>query len=242
MTANFPQRVPRPETLTELAYQQLRTAVIEGELDSGQTVSVVSLAAKMGMSRSPVRAAVERLVSESLMRLEAGGVVIPAPGRHDLLDALAVRAPLEGLAALLAAPQLDAEDLKALEVTHEQFRLAVDGGDTRGAGKADLAFHQAIQSRCGNECLVEHLNRVQARVILATYSTAWSSNQRQAVLEHSRILSALQEQNGEAAQKAAILHLNNLAGRIRLEWKHRDAEATTTTGMAAGRVASGTRR
>ena len=233
MSLHSPQPVARPETLTDLAYQQLRAAVLDGEFDSGRVTSVVSLAAKMEMSRSPVRSAIERLAAEGLMVATAGGVLVPAPDRHDLLDALAVRAPLEGLAARLAAPQFDASESAVLAEIHERFSAAVAGDDPRTARKADLEFHQRVQSVCGNACLVEMLERVQARVILATYSTAWSTNQRAAVPEHTRIMLALRDQDGEAAEKTAILHLRNLTDRIRLEWKRRDAESERPAGPAA---------
>jgi DNA-binding GntR family transcriptional regulator len=216
------QRVTRPESLTELAYRQLRNGILDGDFASGQRLSVVSLSAELGMSRSPVRSAIERLASEGLMRLTAGGALIPTPGRGDLLDALSVRAALEGLAARLAAPQLEPDDVAALEELHTRFGDAVQRGDTLTAQKVDLEFHQQIQARCGNECLVQHLERVQARVILATYSTAWSSNQRQAVPEHARILAALTDRDSEAAARAASQHLENLAERIRREWQRRD--------------------
>lgn len=216
------QRVARPRSLTELAYEQLRDGVLEGTLPAGELVSVVSLAAEMGMSRSPVRSAIERLAADGLMVLTPGGAVVPAPERGDLLDALAVRTPLEGLAARLAAPQLTDADVEALAGIHTEFAAAVEAGDTRTALRIDFRFHQQIQAHCGNACLVEHLERVQARVILATYSTAWSSNQVQAVPEHAQILAALTARDGAAAERAAIVHLENLVARIRREWRRRD--------------------
>lgn len=219
------QRVARPRSLTDLAYEQLRDGILDGEFGGGRRLSVVSLAAEMGMSRSPVRAAIERLASEGLMRLTPGGAVVPTPGRGDLLDALAVRAQLEGLAARLAAPQLEQSDVSALEDVHARFERAVLEEDTRSAQKADLEFHQLVQAHCGNECLVQHLEQVQARVILAIYSTAWSSNQRQAVPEHARILGALTARDGEEAARAATVHLENLVERVRREWRRRDQES-----------------
>jgi DNA-binding GntR family transcriptional regulator len=133
------QKIERPQSLTELAYAELRSTILSGELAAGLRLSVVSLAAEMG--------------------------------------------------------------------------------------KADLEFHQRIQLRCGNDCLAEHLNRVQARVILATYSTAWSTDQHQAVAEHSAILSALRSGDAEAAGRAATTHLDNVATRIRAEWRRREQPA-----------------
>ncbi|OBC01675.1 hypothetical protein A5784_18395 [Mycobacterium sp. 852013-50091_SCH5140682] len=222
---------PRPETLTDMAYQQLRTAILNGQFVAGQLTSIVSLASTLGMSRSPVRSAVERLAVEGLVTATSGGILVANPGRHELLDALAVRAPLEGLAAKLAAPQFDQDDLAKLAEIHSRFAAAVNDDDPITARAVDLEFHQLIQSLCGNACLVEMLERVQARVILATYSTAWSTNQRAAVAEHARIVSALENQDGDAAERAAMLHLHNLVDRIRLEWKRRDAAGSE---LAAG--------
>jgi DNA-binding GntR family transcriptional regulator len=228
MSLHSPRPIPHPEKLTDLAYQQLRSSILDGEFDSSRTTSVVALAARMGMSRSPVRSAIERLTAEGLMTPTTGGVLVPAPDRHDLLDVLAVRAPLEGLAARLAAPQFDTRECAALSKIHERFSAEVAADDRRAAWKADLQFHQRIQAVCGNPFLLEMLELVQARVILATYSTSWSVNQRAAVSEHARIMAALENQDGEAAERAAILHLHNLTDRTRLEWKRRDAEAEHT--------------
>jgi DNA-binding GntR family transcriptional regulator len=210
------------DSLTETAYYRIRSMILDGELPIGGQMSVVGLAAGFGMSRSPVRSAVERLTSERLLSRTTNGIIVAAPGRHDLLDALAVRAPLEGLSARLAAPHIDAEAIRRLTEIHARFSAAVDAEMPRQARLIDLEFHQTIQQLSANECLIDSLERVQTQVILAAYSTAWSSSKRQAVLEHSRILQALVEQDGEAAERAAIRHLNNLTSRVLAEWKRSD--------------------
>lgn len=225
---------PRPATLTENAYHQLRSTILDGGFKAGSVTSIVSLASILGMSRSPVRAAVERLVSEGLLSATSGGVLVATLNRHELMDALAVRAPLEGLAARMAAPQFDEESLGHLGEVHARFVAAVDDDDPIAARKVDLEFHQRIQSLCGNGCLIDMLERVQARVIVATYSTAWSTNQRVAVAEHELILSALKSRDGVAAERAATVHLHNLVERIRLEWKRRDGASDPSSGAGGG--------
>jgi DNA-binding GntR family transcriptional regulator len=79
------------KSLTDLAYYKIRSMILDGRLRIGQAVSVVSMAAEFGMSRSPVRSAMERLMSERLVRRTPGGAAVAELGRHDLLDALAVR-------------------------------------------------------------------------------------------------------------------------------------------------------
>lgn len=216
------QKIERPQSLTELAYTELRNGILVGELAAGARLSVVSLAAEMGMSRSPVRAAIERLATDGLMRLTPGGAMVNAPDKSDLLDALQVRGALEALAARLAAPGLSADDLADLDRIHQRFEREAGRDNTTAARKADLEFHQGVQLRCGNASLIEHLNRVQAKVILATYSTAWSTDQHRAIGEHARILAALRAGDAVAAAETASAHLDNLAGRIRSEWRRRE--------------------
>lgn len=214
------KRVERPSSLTELAYRQLRMELLDGQFAAGERLSVVALAGAMGMSRSPVRAAFERLSSEGLLsQIQGGsGAVVSAPSHEELLNALAVRAVLEGLAARLAAPQLTERDLTKLEQIHQNFESAVARDDTKRARRVDLEFHQYVQARAGNGVLVEHLDRVQAQVILGTYSTAWSSSQHRAVAEHADILKALAAGDATDAEQAAVRHLHNLTGRLQEAW------------------------
>ncbi|MTD53723.1 GntR family transcriptional regulator [Amycolatopsis pithecellobii] len=211
------------DNLTQAAYYRIRAMILDGELAIGGQVSVVGLATLFGMSRSPVRSAVERLISERLVRKTAGGAAVAAPSRHDLLDALIVRAPLEGLAARLAAPHVDDIALQRLTDIHGRFSAAVDAGDPAMARRADLEFHQTIQNLSANACLVDSLERVQTQVILAAYSTAWNSSKRPAALEHARILDALTQQDAETAEHVAVRHIQNLTSRVLDEWKRSDA-------------------
>lgn len=208
--------------LTDIAYDKIRASILDGQLAIGKPVSVVGLASDLSMSRSPVRSAVERLISERLVSRTASGAAVTAPNRYDLLDALAVRTPLEGLAARLAAPHVDDHALDQLREIHARFVTAIESDDQNTARRTDSEFHQTIQNLSGNPCLIESLERVRTQVILSAYSTAWTTSKRPAVLEHSRILDALIQQDREIAERAAIRHLENLTSRITAEWKRSD--------------------
>jgi DNA-binding GntR family transcriptional regulator len=216
------------KNLTDAAYYRIREMILDGSLAVGTSVSVVALAGEFGMSRSPVRSAIERLMSERLLSRTASGAGVAAPDRLDLLDALAVRAPLEGLAARLAAPHIEERALEDLEAIHARFDHAMRQEDQATARRADLEFHQYIQNLSGNECLADTLERVQTQVVLSAYSTAWTSSKRPAVLEHARILDALREQDGDAAQAAAERHLHNLTNRVLDEWKRSEGRGVRT--------------
>ncbi|MBW0107468.1 GntR family transcriptional regulator [Pseudonocardia sp. KRD-182] len=210
------------DSLTQIAYYKIRSSILEGRLPIGKPVNVVGLASDLSMSRSPVRSAIERLVSERLVSRTASGMAVTSPSRYDLLDAIEVRTPLEGLAARLAAAHVDDHALDQLREMHTRFASAIEHEDLATARRTDLIFHQTIQNLSGNPCLIDSLERVQTQVILAAYSTAWTTSKRPAALEHARILDALTQQDGEAAERAAIRHQTNLTSRITAEWKRRD--------------------
>jgi DNA-binding GntR family transcriptional regulator len=215
MEVQMLEPVVRPASLTDLAYSQLREGVLSGGLLNGERLSVVALADRLRMSRSPVRSAVERLVAEGLVNLHAAGVTLVQHSHGELLQLLEVRAVLEGLSARLATSRLDSEALADLETIHRRFGQAVEESDVGRARTLDLHFHQAVMAATGNAFLIEDLTRVQARVIVGTYTIAWSPAQRQAVAEHRAILDALAAGEATEAESRAVLHMERLMDRIR---------------------------
>lgn len=209
------ERVTRPASLADLAYARIREGILSEGMLNERRVSVVALADRLGMSRSPVRSAVERLVSEGLVTLQPAGVSLVEHSHSDLLKLLEVRAVLEGLSAQLATPRLDGGVLSRLEDTQRRFELAVEKNDVATARAHDLQFHQTVMEHADNEVLVDELTRVQARVIVGTYTIAWNPQQHQAVLEHRAILDAMRGGDAGEAARCSIEHMHCLMERIR---------------------------
>lgn len=208
------ERVDRPASLTDLAYAQLRSSLLSGAMLADERLSVVALAERLGMSRSPVRAAIERLAAEGLVHLQAGGVSLVRPTHQELVQLLEVRAVLEGLSARLAASRLDDADLDRLETVHSRFEEAVAGDDVHRARALDLDFHRAVMGGAANPVLVEELERLQSRVIVGTYTVAWTPQQHRAVDEHRSILDALRARDAPLAEREAVRHMTQLIARI----------------------------
>jgi DNA-binding GntR family transcriptional regulator len=210
--------VQRPAGLSDLAYDQLRSTILNGEFPAGRRMSVVSIAEQLNMSRSPVRAAVERLVTEGLLTVTAMGIELAQLDHVDLIDGLLVRSRLEGLTARLSSESLTAAELTGLRENLALFESAVRKGDTVAARRLDLDFHSIIRDGCGNRLLVENLRRVQARVIVATYATAWVAAHEAVIEEHAAIVKALEARDGDAAERASIEHLERLIDRVRVHF------------------------
>lgn len=211
--------VPRPVSLTDSAYEEIRGAILDGEIAPGERLSVVAVSHSLNMSRSPVRAAMERIASEGLLEDRGNGFVVADLTPDALFDAMEVRELLEGRAAELAALRFPQSALKDLAEIYDQFAAAYKGADARLAKRADLAFHQAIQSHCGNHALIEHLDRVQSRIMVVTYSKAWSMHsQGEGVPEHAAILAAIRLGDPLLARIAATSHVHTAKERLKVLW------------------------
>ena len=230
--------VPRPTSLTESAYEKIRGAILDGEVSPGERLSVVAVSHRLNMSRSPVRAAMERIASEGLLEDLGGGFVVADLAPDALFDAMEVRELLEGRAAELAALRFPPAALQVLAEIHDQLVTAYADGDVRSAMRADLAFHRSIRDHCGNSALIEHLDRVQSRLTVVTYSKAWSlQSKREGVPEHAAILAAIRLGDPLLARIAATSHARSASERLRLEWtaKQNATDELTCTEALRGR-------
>lgn len=189
-------------------YGHLREAVLARELDPGSRLSIPRLAVQFGVSRSPVREAVQRLVQDGLATEEPhrGGAVATITA-DELLPLYEVREMLEGLAARLAAQRATRDELARLHTEQRSHEHAVENGDIRAHVEHDLAFHKLLRQAAGNAELRLALERVQGRVTIAMLSADYATWPAKAVAEHRSILDAVIAADPDAAESAARAHI-----------------------------------
>lgn len=203
--------------LADQAYEELKGAVLANRLQPGDSLSVPALAAQMGISRSPVREAVQRLIHDGLATHVAHrGAVVATVDVEDVRQLYVVREVMEGLAARLATERLDATkvaELRALLEDHE--RVVASGENEKLHIEMDMAYHRLIREVAGNVHLTAALDTIQGKAHLALHSL-WRSPDapRLALEEHRRIFEAMTAGDTDAAERAAREHVRRL--RIRL--------------------------
>ncbi|MBB5914528.1 DNA-binding GntR family transcriptional regulator [Nocardia transvalensis] len=203
--------------LGESVHRQLRQLVLSGELGPGTALSVPGLSARLGVSRSPVREAVQQLIYEGLaVAVPHAGARVATIDDRQVCDVLAVRAVLDGLAAATAAVRVTAAELAELNAMlsaqEANLRAAADAArDT----ELDLEFHAFIRDRCGNRTLADELARMEAQAHLYR-GDLWrsESNRRTALREHRRIVEALESGHPDDARAAAEAHVRGLITRL----------------------------
>jgi len=212
----LPQALARRERVADSVYELLADAVLRGELRPGGRLSVPVLAARLGVSRTPVREAIQRLVSEGLaVEQPHRGAVIASFERPELIEIYETREVLEGLAARLAAARITAPARDVLRGLLAEHRAAVARGDTAAHFELDLRFHRLVAGAARNANLAHALGLLQSKVRLAMLSTSVTAGPAQALIDHETILAAIETGDGARAEDAARAHIARLTRALR---------------------------
>lgn len=209
------------DLLADRAYAQLNTAILRNEVPPGSRLSVPELARQLGISRSPVREAVQRLIYDGLADNRGRkGTVVSTIEIEDFLSLLEVREVLEVLAARSAARRGNNEERRALMAVHEEFMLESPAMDETAVtySQIDMKFHSFIRGMAKNPELVAALARTQGRAHLSLFSL-WTGgrNVEATQVEHAAMCEAIVIGDENMASEAAHAHISGLRRRVLAE-------------------------
>ena len=199
-------------SLGAAAYATLKRAVLDATLAPGSTASEPELAARLGMSRTPVHEAVLRLQAEGFLRvLPKRGVLVVPVTRGDIEDVYEVLIALEGAAAARLAlhrPPQGLGEWRALTAEMEQAQAE----GRRGAwAEADDAFHRRLLEACGNPRLAAGAANALDLAGRARVLTMGGRALARSAADHWAIIAALDAGDGEAARHALAEHRGRAA-------------------------------
>ncbi|MXW88527.1 MAG: GntR family transcriptional regulator, partial [Acidimicrobiaceae bacterium] len=213
------------DLLADRAYTQLSTAILRNELPPGTSLSVPELARRLGISRSPVREAVQRLIWDGLADYRGRrGTVVVDIDLSDFLRLLEVREVLEALAARLAAERGSDAQRDDLRQIHQEFESLKSSDASQWAFlEIDMRFHAAIRAMSHNQDLDTTLARSQGRAHLSL-NTLWrrERNLRVTQREHAAICEAIVDGDTDRAESAARTHIACLGQRVLAMWVDHD--------------------
>ena len=189
------------------AYQLILDAIDEGVYRPGDRLVESELADRFGMSRTPIREALQRLETQSLLTRDGRSLIVSSLDHNQLAELYVVRAELEGLAARLAARHAAPEEVRVLRRMVEDDRKIV--GDPAALARANRRFHKQIHLASHNRYLVQQLDLVhRSMALLATTSLAAEGRGSKALDEHDRIIAAIEASDGDGASKALKDHIS----------------------------------
>jgi DNA-binding GntR family transcriptional regulator len=200
------------KTLHQRAYEALLHLIATGGLPPGAQLDEQTLASRLGISRTPVRAAIARLTQEGLVvNLPYRGAFVRKFSVGEIDGLFQVRATIEALAARTAASRLTDDQLEEIRALLDECEAALDAGDLAAFGQADARFHRALADASGNVTLVEVLDSLRLRVqVLRDLANNEPGLRERTAKERVQILDALERRDGETAARLLQEHINSV--------------------------------
>ena len=192
-------RLERPAPLREAAYEALVEMIILRELQPGQHLVENELAAQLGVSRQPIREALQRLQSEGWVDLRpALGAFVHEPTDAEADELLSVRTLLEAESARLAARAAKPDQIDHLWQLHRAGEQALAGGDKDDLVAANDALHTSIVAMSNNSVLANLIAQV-ARRVRWYYQPIALTRGKDAWDEHAELITAIAARSGKRA-------------------------------------------
>jgi DNA-binding GntR family transcriptional regulator len=208
--------------LTDVVFERLRDAILDGRLKAGQWLRQETLAQELGVSQMPVREALKRLVAEGLaVRIPYKGVKVVEFSPEDIVDICTVRLVLEGLAVRLATPLITDEELKRLKENLREQEGYTSQDQIARRRQLNTEFHLSICQASGRRYLVrllEMLWRWFPSVML--YEGAFRQEELlparmdREMREHWAMLEALERRDAQQAEEETRRHIRNLSQEL----------------------------
>jgi DNA-binding GntR family transcriptional regulator len=206
------KKIESPQNLTTLAYDSIKAYILEGDLDEDTRLTEEFLSNQLGISKSPVREALNSLHTEGLIRIESRrGAYLRRFSVKEVKDLYDLREALEVFAVGVA--DLDTRLIAELRQSVERTKRLLKANDKQGHIDEDTTFHGLIANATGNAELCRVLANVQNQIWLCRRKT-YSLSSSTAPDAHRSILQALEEGDRKGAQTAMRKHIALVRQRL----------------------------
>jgi DNA-binding GntR family transcriptional regulator len=201
-----------PTNLTALAYKSIKEYILEGRLDEESRLTEEFLSSQLGISKSPIREALNRLEAEGLIRIEARrGAYLRSFSNKEVDDLYDVREALEVHAVRMGVftPTL----VKELRASVKRLRVHLKANDRTKYIDEDVSFHAAIARATGNSRLCDVLENIQNQIWLFRRKT-YDLSSSAAPDAHDALVDALERSDRGEAEKAMSRHISTVRKRL----------------------------
>ncbi len=189
------------------AYLLVLEAIDRGEFRPGDRLVESELADRFGVSRTPIREALQRLETQAVLSRDGRSLIVSSLDHDQLGELYVVRAELEGLAARLAAQHAAPEEIRVLWDMVRKDADLINRPDA--LSRANKRFHRQIHLASHNRYLIQQLEMLhRSMALMATTSLAAEGRGAAAIEEHGEIVGAIEARDGERADAAIRRHIS----------------------------------
>ncbi|UWR04341.1 GntR family transcriptional regulator [Ruegeria conchae] len=199
--------MPQSKQSNTDAYSLILEAIDVGVYKPGDRLVESELAERFGVSRTPIREALQRLETQSLLERDGRSLIVASLDHNQMAELYVVRRELEGLAARLAAKHATEEEIRVLQDMVDADDALVN--DPSALSRANRRFHEQIHLASHNRYLVQQLDLVhRTMALMATTSLAAEGRGEIAQNEHKNIVDAIAARDEAGAQQALQDHIS----------------------------------
>ena len=192
--------------LTVRVYDRLKQMILSGELEPGQKIVQEKLSERLGISRSPLLKALQRLENEFLVEsVPRRGMYVKKMKPSEILDIFYVREVLEGLAARLSAKKITAQEIRQLKSLFAPFSENPDAININEYQDADRSFHPLIYKIADSPVLSKL--EMLGNVTIIAYQAGLVRPPEETLSEHLGIIDALERGDGNLAEEISRNHI-----------------------------------
>ncbi|MGH6944726.1 MAG: GntR family transcriptional regulator [Geminicoccaceae bacterium] len=229
-------QLERPRSLTALVLDRLRQGIVCGDVGLGEQLSESALARQLGVSKTPVREALQQLRNEGLVRIVPHtGTFVFTMSAREVKELCELRLTLERAALGFAVERNREPLLAALRAIAASMDDAHGGGDIRRYLELDTAYHAEFFARCGNPYMAQAYDNIAGRIAaLRTHLAARPSHTQLSLAEHRVMIDAiargdpdaffaLLDQHIERTRQSYSAHIEDIAQADRAYDRNRPA-------------------
>ena len=211
MEPNFEVKMDDYLPLRDVVFNTLRQAILRGELKPGTRLMEISLANKLGVSRTPIREAIRKLENEGLVLMTPRkGAEVAEITEKSMLDVLEIRKALEELTTGLACDRITPEQIERLKEAETYFEEMLDGRDITLIAEADVKFHDIIFEATDNKRLINLLNNLREQMYRFRIEYLKGLEYYPKLKEeHNMLIRAIENGDKETAKQVIGNHIDN---------------------------------
>lgn len=211
-----PDRSP-PRSLRDEAYETIKARIIMCLYRPGEALSEAAVSSTLGIGRTPVRQAFDRLMRDGLVEvLPRKGIMVRPISQDEIRDMVEVRLLNEGFCARLAAQRATAGDIAALEANVARGVRASAISDVATLMALDREFHAVISAAAGNAILGEILRALHEKAQRIWFvSLRAPEHHNRVVDQHGGIVDAIRSRDPDAAEAAVRAHIQSFADNLK---------------------------
>lgn len=210
MTNDFEMNMDAYLPLRDVVFNTLRQAILYGKLQPGERLMEITLANRLGVSRTPVREAIRKLELEGLVIMipRKGAQVAPITEK-DLNDVLEIRLALEEFAMTSACARITDEQLAEISEALTAFEICMSSQDVSKLAQADEAFHELLYRATGNQRLIQIINNLREQIYRYRVEYLKDGKVRTSLAEeHRELYHALKERDAGRAIECMKHHIH----------------------------------